>query len=111
MREEDEYSEAETVIDEPTLTSQGDAILALKQAVARRNTYCVPGTYHHFILSLLLTSSPTVRLLTCAKEVFQEGHRHHTAHLVLLPGTPTYSLPHPPCSSSIILMGFLPRKL
>ncbi|KAK6525031.1 hypothetical protein TWF281_011918 [Arthrobotrys megalospora] len=43
MREEDEFSEAETVIDEPTFTSQGDAILALKQAVARRNSYCAPG--------------------------------------------------------------------
>ncbi|KAF3926878.1 hypothetical protein ABW20_dc0104587 [Dactylellina cionopaga] len=47
MREEDEYSEAETVVDEPTGASQGDAILALKQAVARRNSYCAPGTFNN----------------------------------------------------------------
>lgn len=38
MREEEEYSEAETVVDEPVGTSAGDAILALKQAVARKHS-------------------------------------------------------------------------
>ncbi|KAK6353187.1 hypothetical protein TWF696_005173 [Orbilia brochopaga] len=43
MREDEEYSEAETVIDEPVPASQGDAVLALKEAVARRNSFCAPG--------------------------------------------------------------------
>ncbi|KAF3926182.1 hypothetical protein ABW21_db0205673 [Orbilia brochopaga] len=45
MREEDEYSEAETVIDEPTPApaTPGDAVVALKEAVARRNSFCAPG--------------------------------------------------------------------
>ncbi|KAF3907016.1 hypothetical protein AA313_de0204877 [Arthrobotrys entomopaga] len=51
MREEDEYSEAETVMDEPTDNSPGDAILALKQAVARRNSTCGPGNFKQCSLS------------------------------------------------------------
>ncbi|KAJ6256097.1 hypothetical protein Dda_9189 [Drechslerella dactyloides] len=43
MREDEEYSEAETVIDEPVPATPGDAVLALKEAVARRNSFCAPG--------------------------------------------------------------------
>ncbi|KAF3307588.1 hypothetical protein TWF173_002698 [Orbilia oligospora] len=77
MREEDEYSEAETVIDEPTLTSQGDAILALKQAVARRNTYCVPGGVSRRPPSSYGTSRPSTRhtnILPSSPPMQQQHH-------------------------------------
>ncbi|KAK6539863.1 hypothetical protein TWF694_008703 [Orbilia ellipsospora] len=61
MREEDEYSEAETVMDEPTDTSPGDAILALKQAVARRNSTCGPGVSSRRPPSSYGTSRPSTR--------------------------------------------------
>ncbi|EPS40422.1 hypothetical protein H072_5737 [Dactylellina haptotyla CBS 200.50] len=61
MREEEEYSEAETVADEPTSASQGDAILALKQAVARRNSCCAPGGSSRRPPSSYGTSRPSTR--------------------------------------------------
>ncbi|RVD87552.1 uncharacterized protein DFL_001779 [Arthrobotrys flagrans] len=77
MREEDEYSEAETVIDEPTLASQGDAIVALKQAVARRNTYCAPGGVSRRPPSSYGTSRPSTRhtnMLPSSPPMQQQQH-------------------------------------
>lgn len=51
MREEEEYSEAETVVDEPTYKSPGDAILALKQAVARRQSSNPTGTFENTLIN------------------------------------------------------------
>ncbi|KAK6505940.1 hypothetical protein TWF506_010869 [Arthrobotrys conoides] len=77
MREENEYSEAETVIDEPILASQGDAILALKQAVARRNTYCAPGGVSRRPPSSYGISRPSTR------------------HTNILPSSPPMQQQHP----------------
>ncbi|KAK6346428.1 hypothetical protein TWF730_010751 [Orbilia blumenaviensis] len=77
MREEEEYSEAETVIDEPTFAPQGDAILALKQAVARRNSYSVPGGISKRPASSYATSRPSTR------------------HSNLLPSSPPMQQQHP----------------
>ncbi|KAK6332175.1 hypothetical protein TWF718_002708 [Orbilia javanica] len=77
MREEDEYSEAETVIDEPAPASQGDAILALKQAVARRNTYCAPGGVSRRPPSSYGTSRPSTRhtnILPSSPPMQQQQH-------------------------------------